>query len=451
MDAAAPRTLRQLWPELALITLGIALRVSMNASYDVRWSYDYGDHRAYIAWLAHHFSWMPLELSRAAYHPPLYYAIAALAVRAGAGLQQLGWISIASGSARLALILYGVQRWLPGNRPAHLAALAIAAVLPVSVHTDGMLTNEALNGLVCTAATLLAARYFAGDVAHRWRRGAELGAVIGLALLVKVSALVILGAVALMVAVEALRLHDAARARPFVAVVVAAALVSGAWFAHCRVAHGKWILSGFDGVDAYRTAGRLDKPYWRRRPPHFYLGFSPRVFVAPYSPTGIQPRAEFATPLFASTFIDYYNFGYAPYPADLDSEVRGNYKPLRRDVLALSRLSIAGGALVAVATLAGWLGCVVFCWRRREHALLVMLALPALAVLGQLHFSVYYPIDSEGMIKGAYLQFAAAPLCATFGVAVAWLWRRRRTRALAIVELAAVGAIAVYAIACRLI
>ena len=80
-----------------------------------------------------------------------------------------------------------------------------------------------------------------------------------------------------------------------------------------------------------------------------------------------------------------------------------------------------------------------------------MLAVPVLAVVGQLHFAVKYPIDSEGMVKAIYLQFAAAPLCATFGVAVAWLWRRRRARILAVVELAAVAAVAVYAIACRLL
>ncbi|HEX8952954.1 MAG TPA: hypothetical protein VF945_13955 [Polyangia bacterium] len=451
MGAPRSRTLGQLWPELSLVTLGIALRVAMNVSYDVRWSYDFDDHWAYIEHLAHQWSWMPLAESRAAYHPPLYHALAALAVRAGAGVQAIGWISIGSGCARLMLIFWGLERWLDESRAARLAALALAAVLPASVHVDGMLTNEALNGLLGTAATLLAARYFVVDGAARWRRGLELGAVVGLALLVKVSALVILGAVALVGIVEAVRAHDAARARPLAAVVVAAALVSGAWFAHCRAAHGKWILSGFDGADAPRAVGHLDQPYWRRRPLGFYVGFAPHIFAAPYAPTGLAPRADFATPLFASAFVDYYNYGYAPYPAELDSALRGNYRPLRRDVLALSRVSIAGGALVAVATLAGFVGCVVVCWRRRDWPRLAMLAVPALAVAGQLHFAVKFPIDSEGMVKAVYLQFAAAPLCATFGVAVAWLWQRRRTRALAVAELAAVAAVAVYAIACRFI
>ena len=455
MSASRPRTFRQLWPELALVTLGLLVRVAMNASYDVRWSYDFDDHFAYVDHLAHAWSWMPLAASRAGYHPPLYYALAALLVRAGASVQQLGWISIAGGCARLMLVLYGVERWLD-DRAARLGALAIAALLPVSIHTDGMLTNEALNALAGTAATLLAARYFFdgdgdADGAARWRRGLELGAVIGVALLIKTSALVILAAVALVAVAEAIDRGRAARARPLAAVLVACALVSGAWFAHNRAAHGKWITTGFDGADAHRTAGYLDAPYWRRRPPDWFVRFSPRIFVMPFAPTGLWPHASFATPLFASAFVDYYNFGYAPYPAELDSPLRANYKPLRRDVLALSRVAIAAGALVAAATVAGFFACVVACARRRDWPRLAMLAIPALAVAGQMHFAIEYPIDSEGLIKASYLQFAAAPLCAVFGVAVAWLWRRRRTRALALVECAALAALAVYDVACRVL
>lgn len=454
MGAPRPRTLGQLWPELVVVTLGVALRVAMNASYDVRWSYDFDDHAAYIAHLAGDWSWMPLEASRAGYHPPLYYALAALALRAGASVQALGWISIASGCARLMLVLYGLERWLD-DRAARLFALAIAALLPASVHADGMVTNEALNALAGTGATLLAARYFAAGDGPSWRRALELGAVIGVALWIKTSALVILAAVVLVGVAEALARRDPRRgarlARPLAAVVVATVLVSGAWFAHCRAAHGKWLVTGFDVADAHRTVGYLDRPYLLRRPPGWYVGFAPRIFVMPFAPTGLWPRATFATPLVASAFVDYYNFGYAPYPADLNTPLRANYKPLRRDVLTLSRVAIAGGALVAVATLAGFFGCVVACARRRDWPRLAMLAIPALAVAGQMHFAVKYPIDSEGLIKASYLQFAAAPLCAAFGVAAAWLWRRRRTRALAVVELAALAALAVYDVACRVL
>jgi hypothetical protein len=459
---APPRTLRQLWPELLVVTLGVMLRVAMNASYDVRWSYDFDDHFAYIEHLSRVWSWMPLAESRAAYHPPLYYAIAALLVRAGAGVQALGWISIASGCARLLLILYGVLRWLPGDRVARVAALAVAAVLPASLHTDGMVTNEALNGFVCTAALLLAAELFATEEGRaRLVRAAALGAVIGVALWIKQSALVILAAVVLVGAVAAVVAHnrDRARARSLAAalavVTVACALVAGPWFAHTRAAHGRFVLTGFDGADAHRLAGTQATPYLLRRPLHYYVGFSPRIFAFPYAPVGLAPRAEFPTQLFATTFVDYYNFAFGPYPATLDAPLRANLKPLRPEVLALSRVAIAGGALVALATIAGWIGCALAARGRRDATLAVLLAIPALAVAGQLHFAVAYPIDAEGLVKGAYLQFAAAPLCATFGVAVAWLMRRRRARALAIAgavaACAAVVALAVYDVGCRIL
>ena len=459
MSGAPPRTLQQLWPELTLVAFGVMLRVMMHVSFDVRWSYDFDDHFAYIEHLAHAWSWMPLAESRAAYHPPLYYAIAALCMRAGAGVQALGWISIASGCARLMLILWGLLRWLAEQRIARAAALAIAAVLPASLHTDGMVTNEALNGLVSTAAILLAAEIFAAKEGRaRLVRAAAFGAVLGVALWIKLSALVILGAVGIVgaaVALAAARRGDRGRARSFAAALAVAlatcAVVSGPWFVHTRAAHGRFVLSGFDGADAHRLAGTQDKPYLLRRPLRFYLGFSPRIFAFPYVPVGLAPHAEFPTQLFASTFADYYNFAFGPYPESLDAPLRANLKPLRPEVLTLSRIAIAGGGLVALATLAGFVGCALAAWRRRDAALAVLIAIPALAVAGQLHFAVKYPIDAEGLVKGAYLQFAAAPLCATFGLAVAWLWRRRRMRALAALVFAGAAALAVYDVGCRIL
>ncbi len=279
-----------------------------------------------------------------------------------------------------------------------------------------------------------------------------------MALWIKVSALVILAAVVLVGvpgALAAWRRRDragaVARAGALVTVAAACLVVAGPWLVHTRVAHGKWILSGFDGADLHRVAHLLDTPYLERRPLGFYVGFSPRIFASPYVPVGLAPRAQFPTQLFASTFVDYYNFAFGPYPETLDAPLRANLKPLRPEVLTLSRIAIAGGAVVALATIAGFFGCVLAVRRRRDAALAVLLAIPALAVLGQLHFAVKYPLDAEGLVKGAYLQFAAAPLCATFGVAVAWLWRRPKLRALAVVALAGVVALAIYDVGCRIL
>ena len=176
--------------------------------------------------------------------------------------------------------------------------------------------------------------------------------------------------------------------------------------------------------------------------------------MGPYAPVGLRPVAQFWTPLVASTFVDYYNFAYAPYPdpSAPHQVANANGRPLRDDVLAVSRASMIAGTLVAATTLAAWCVALAGVCRRREWGRLALLLVPLFALVGQLHFSVKYPVDSEGMIKATYLQFAAAPLFALFGLAVAWLWSRPPWgRALAGVEIAAVAAIGVYSWYCRLI
>jgi hypothetical protein len=88
------------------------------------------------------------------------------------------------------------------------------------------------------------------------------------------------------------------------------------------------------------------------------------------------------------------------------------------------------------------------CWRKRAYAMLAIVLVPWAATIGQAHFAVSFPCDTDGLVKGAYLQFAAPPLHALFGLAVAWLWQRRVYRVFAVVALAALGVVAGYTIFC---
>jgi hypothetical protein len=80
--------------------------------------------------------------------------------------------------------------------------------------------------------------------------------------------------------------------------------------------------------------------------------------------------------------------------------------------------------------------------------MLGLLLVPALALAGQATFALTVANDAEGLIKGAYLQFAAAPLCALFGLAVAWAWPRRAGRPVALLALAALAGVAWYVVFC---
>src|SRR5205807_1056447 len=103
--------------------------------------------------------------------------------------------------------------------------------------------------------------------------------------------------------------------------------------------------------------------------------------------------------------------------------------------------SALAGSLIALVTLVAWLIATVRCAVRRNGLSMVLLAVPLLATLGQAHYAMLYP-NLIGPVKGLYMQFAAAPLCALFGIAVAELWRRGRWRALAIVEVLALVVVA---------
>jgi hypothetical protein len=79
----------------------------------------------------------------------------------------------------------------------------------------------------------------------------------------------------------------------------------------------------------------------------------------------------------------------------------------------------------------------------------VVLALPLLGVVGALSFAIQFPYDWEGVVKGVYLHFAAAPLYAVFGLGVVWLSKRPLGKPFAGAALLSVAAVAAYTIACR--
>jgi len=432
-------------PELALLALGVLLRLSMLGRYDIRWSYDAADHWPYIDWFSKHWRLPALSLCRETYHPPLYYLLAGVSLRLGAG-RGVQAVSLVCGCVRLGLIWFGLERHLPRRRMARVVALATAAVLPASVHLDGMITGEGLNGLLATAVVLLGAETLRASGAARWRYAILTGVAAGLHLLTKISALAIIGAVGLAVLLEVFHSRIPWRARfqrfvPWLAGLLVVGAVSGWYFARNARLYHHAFLSGFDGQDAPYLGDTQKIPYLERRTLAFFLEWPGDIFGYPYAPMAAVP-ARFWPVLVTSTFVDYYNYHFAP-AADKPG------RPVRRPAFELSVASAIGGAAIAFVTVAAWIGAFATTWRRKEVVRTVFLFVPLVAVVGQLHFGVKYPIDIVGPIKGIYMQFASAPLYALFGLGVAWLWKRPWVRPLAILELAALGAVAIYTIYCR--
>src|SRR6185503_12573253 len=154
--------------------------------------------------------------------------------------------------------------------------------------------------------------------------------------------------------------------------------------------------------------------YLDRRTLGFVLYWDDQIYDdRPFWPVASSPRARFWPMLVATTFSDYYNFAFAPRagPGVAVPSVVINGKAMPEGAVAPARRSAAGGTALAALALAAWWGATRALWRRRDHGRLAILLVGMFAVLGQLHFSIQYPYDPFGPIKGAYLQFAGPVYC----------------------------------------
>ena len=438
-------------PEALAVALGVLVRLRLHRTYDPTASYDYSHHLRYIQHVARFHALPPINAFRTAYHPPLFYWMGAWFLRRGAGVSAIQWTSIACGIGALGILWIGLRRLLPGDPLARTLALLLAAILPSLVHLFGMVTNEPLLVLLSSAALLLLSMLIDARGGWRWAVAALLGGVLGLALLTKVSALMLVLLVGAAVLAALARGPGGASARLLHAapLVLSSAIALALWLPiQARNLHTthKLLPTGFDGraVERRTTASVEAVPYRERRPLTFIVGLGGcPILERPWSPTCTRAESRFFPVLFASTFGDFYNFGFAGSPTgkpgegDGDPTRRINTKPMSEYAMRLQRAAALGGLPITAVTVLALLAVLARSLWRRDVALVLLLAAPILAVLGQLHFAITYPFDQYGPIKGSYLHFATAPLFGLFGLAASWCWRTRWLRPVTLALVAA--------------
>jgi hypothetical protein len=443
-------------PEAIALLIGVLLRLRMPSTFSFMWGYDYSSHVAYVGYVVEHHALPSIDLFRAAYHPPLYYWIAAFVVQHGSTVEHLPTLSAGFGAVRLIIVWAGLRRVLPDHRLARVVALLLAGVMPCALHVDGMVSNEALNNLLSTAALAAMFMTFASAGRKRMLWAISLGLLLAGAMLTKVSALVFVmvvagGAIGEAIATDGTALQRVRRAVPLVAALGIALGLSLPIHARHLSQTGKLFPTAFDGMPLERkmVEDASQVPYLRRRSLGYYVGLGGiDTFRAPYWPTGSEPP-RFWPVLFASTFADYYNFSFAGFPGNNEPFTVVNKRRMQPTAFQFMKASAIAGLPIAIATILAFLGAAIVLARRRDVSRLVLLVVPVLAVLGQLHFTIKYPFDNQGIVKGAYFQFAAAPLYALFGLAVSWLWKRPRWRAIAGLQIACLSTLMAYSIYSR--
>ena len=447
--------LRDRLPEAAALMLGVLLRISMATTFDVRRGFDFGGHWAIYNYILTHHALAPLTLSAPSYHPPLYYLVAAAAAKVGFGLGALGWLAASLGVGRLIVLWVGLERWLPESRLARVVALFTAAVIPAGLQIDGMVSNETLSTLFCALAIVAAPAAVEGARAGRVRPFAWLALWLGLALITKYSAMVLVLALIVALALDLGRGSEPwwsalrVRWKPFAIGAAIVVALSGWFYVRNQILYGLAAPTAYEGVLAPNQVPYQKIPYLSRRPLGFFWQWDNAIFSHPYVPTGARPQSRFFPVLIASTFSDYYSYCLAAWGTGTPA-VAIQRRPIPILAYYLSCLSVIGGTFIALLTLLSWLGAARTLWRQPSDPRVVLLIVPLLGLLAQMHFATKYPNDDFGPIKGAYMQFVAPTLCGLFGLAVSWMWRRVWARAGAVAALGALLLVFVYSVDCRL-
>jgi 4-amino-4-deoxy-L-arabinose transferase-like glycosyltransferase len=220
--------------------LALALRVHNAITYPPDWGFDGS------------FNWQYIEALRRVWHlpapdagwstsdPPLYFALAALLMRALPAPALVPWLNLLFGLGIAAIAAWLVRRLAPGDGARALLAAGLVLYLPAHVQMSAMVNEEMLASAFIALAIALAA-----DPARRdeppgpaLRRALGAGTAAGLALLSKLS-----GALATPASAAAW-LYDARRGRAQAALSRAAlccalaALVGGWFYARNRIVYG---------------------------------------------------------------------------------------------------------------------------------------------------------------------------------------------------------------------
>ena len=449
------RLLRRRKLELALFLLGVVLRISMRFNYHRGWSYDWQFHWEVVVWIRNHWQVPPVEATFESFHPPLYYAVAASLLELGVSHADMAWFSILCGILRLALIWVGLELYLPGSRWARCSALALVAVLAASVHIDGMIYPEAMNGLLITAAIVLVPVAFRRSGRSRWWLAAAIGLILGLAIMTKVSGAVIMAAIGAAALLELAVSRKQWRTRlanllPWAGALAVCLAICGWYYARNIRDYGKPFVTSFDlPTQSWLVAEAHKRPYLERRSLEFFVGWDPIIFRNPYMPTGLGPKPQFFPVAIASTFIDYWRYKFAGYDPEASQRGWWSSRPFW-EVIRVSQLAMLGGTAIFVATVAAWLVSIRRLLKFHDWGRVALLIVPLFTLLAALHFAVDCPVDNYGVTKGVYMQFGAPPMYALFGVAVGWAQRKSARWPLLGVLLMALWMVAAYTLYCRL-
>jgi len=446
---------------IAVTALGLGLRIEHAITFDgpARGA-DYAVHVEGVRWILEHkrpFDFAETVSGQIRYQPPLWYALGAVILRVTGSERAIAALAVIGWAVRQLLLALLLRRAIPARPWSALAALAINAVLPLSVLTDGKVNPEGLHTTLFMVAVYWLWRmeresHEAGGIS--FRSAGLFGAFAGLAVLTKGTSGVLVLSAAIVLGARAVRLlagpHTPAAwrrlVRPALVAACAWTVVAGWWCGPNLVKYGHPFPHSWDRSPPGDGADPI--PY--RRPLGWILPLDWKESLAlPVIRTPTEPRPNFWAATVVGTWTDYYNRGFCRLKGGgTDDHVFWGGWAVSGNCIRLFRVLARIGVCLTLLSLGALAFLVWTTWR--SDGRLGSLALPAtisLSVLFVMLFALTYPYDNSAVLNPRYLMPIATPMAACLGIALGQIEGARRLRlvlhGIAFVGIAAVAILVV--------
>jgi hypothetical protein len=220
------------------ILLGTAIRIGNALVYPIDMGYDASGNWEYIALLLRSWELPAPDTGWSTAHPPFFYYLAALITRAvGAvdkptAIHAIRLVTAASGLAGVWLAVLLVRRSDPENMRRAFFAGALLLFLPVHIYMSAMLSEEILvTALISVALVGVALDLLSPPSPGRaLMRAAVFGALAGLALLTKLTGLLVVAAGGAAYLIDGMRSGERLAGFGRTLVFTLAACLVGGWF-----------------------------------------------------------------------------------------------------------------------------------------------------------------------------------------------------------------------------
>jgi len=408
MQAALPRVVAG----IAIVAWG-ALFFEKFIPLPVEVGFDARHHLHYVEWLRTKWSLPRATDGWSVYHPPFFYAVAAICEWAGeavagsfGGKLGIKWLPFAGGLANVWIAAALCRRLFPDDRRAAALGLAFAAVLPANLYVSAYFSNETFHTALAGAAVLVTVDLLSAPSASA-RRIFFLGCLLGLGLLTKYTSVIVAAVaafflVAKLVAVE--RVPIAGVGARLALLLAPPVLLAGWFYVRNAVLFGDPLIANWGDMPGPTLK-------WWQQP-----GFHTVSFYTTFGESLQHP--------YLSAFRSFWDSLYSTLWGD--GGIAGRVNPAQRHPMWNYGFMSATYLLAIPATALSILGA-ARCLRRalrdpdggRRAAFSFVLTLAYAIGFGLLYMSLRLPFFAQA--KASYGLIAMAPLAVFFADGVRWL------------------------------